>query len=348
METTMKKISLSPFAHNGNTVQKAMIDVIIALLPAVAVSINFFGVQALILLLVTVISALLFEWIARKIMKRENSLWDCSAIVTGILLTLTLPVSTPIPIAILGSFLAIVLVKQFFGGLGCNIFNPAIAARGILLISFSVPLTTWVEPGKGLDAIAFATPLVQVKEIFKLLSAGDGAGAVSLAHNVASNPDALWALFIGNTSGSLGETSVVALLIGGIYLAFRKKIHLEIPLLYIGICFVIAWIIGSMNGLGIIFPILHILSGGLFLGAIFMATDWVTKPLTCKGRIIYAIALGVITMIIRLQGNYPEGVLFSILIMNMFVPLMDRHLRKRILGKIKIKKKGGAKDEKVA
>ena len=346
MKTTMKKISLSPFAHNNTTVQKAMLDVIIALLPTIAVSVYFFGTQVLILLFVTVVSALLFEWLARKIMKRENSLWDCSAIITGILLTLTLPVNAPISIAILGSFLAIILVKQFFGGLGCNIFNPAIAARGILLISFSVPLTTWVEPNKDINAIVSATPLVAIKEIFKLLSAGNISCAVSLIHNITSNPNVIWYLFIGNTSGSLGETSVVAILIGGIYLAFRKRIHVEIPLLYIGTCFAIAWIIGSMNGLGIIFPILHILSGGLFLGAIFMATDWTTKPLTRKGRIIYAIALGIITMIIRLRSNYPEGVLFSILIMNMFVPLIDRHFKKRVFGKIKIKKKGETKDEK--
>lgn len=335
METTMKKICFSPFSHNSSTVQKAMLDVIIALIPAIIASIYFFGVQALILLLATVVSASLFEWIARKIMKKENSIWDCSAIVTGILLALTLPVSTPISIAILGSFIAIIFIKQFFGGLGCNIFNPAIAARGILLISFSIPLTTWTEPNKGLYPIASSTPLVGIKEIFKLFSSGDSASAISLIHNITSNPNTIWNLLIGNTSGSLGETSIIALLIGGVYLALKKRIHLEIPMLYIGTCFMIAWIIAYINGLGIIFSILHILSGGLFLGAIFMATDWVTKPLTRKGRIIYAIALGTITMIIRLKGNYPEGVLFSILIMNMFVPLIDRHSKKRIFGKLK-------------
>lgn len=345
-ENTLKKISLSPFAHNGNTVQKAMIDVLIALIPAVAVSIYFFGLQALILLLTTVVSAVVFEWIARKMMKRDNTLWDCSAIITGVLLTLTLPATTPLPIAVVGSFVAIILVKQLFGGLGCNIFNPAIAARGLLLISFSVPLTTWVSPGA--DAVASATPLAAVKDIFKLLGTGDHAGAVALAQEAAANSDALWSLFVGNTAGSLGETSVIALLIGGIYLAIRKRIHIEIPLLFIGTCFVIAWIFGAANGLGIIFPILHIMSGGLFLGAIFMATDWVTKPLTVKGRIVYGIALGVITMIIRLQGNYPEGVLFSILIMNMFVPVLDRHLRSKVFGKLKKKKKGGVENEEVA
>ena len=147
--TTLKKIALSPFAHNGNTVQKAMIDVLIALVPAIAFSIYFFGMPALVLLLTTVVSAVIFEWIARKMMKKDNTLWDCSAIVTGVLLTLTLPVTTPLPIVVVGSFVAIILVKQLFGGIGCNIFNPAIAARGLLLISFSVPLTTWVQPFGG-------------------------------------------------------------------------------------------------------------------------------------------------------------------------------------------------------
>lgn len=353
MEETsiMKKISLSPFAHNGNTVQKAMLDVLIALLPAVAASIYFFGMRALILLVVTVASAAIFEWIARKIMKRENSLPDGSAFVTGVLLTLTLPATTPLPIAIIGSFVAIVLVKQLFGGLGCNIFNPAIAARGFLLVSFSAALTNWIAPqtlSNGVDAVASATPLTIVKEMFKLLTAGDNSGAVEMANKALADPAGIWALVMGNTAGSLGETSVIALIIGGIYLGVRKRIHLEIPLLYIGTCFVIALVFGLANGLGIIFPVLHILSGGLFLGAIFMATDWVTKPLTKKGRIVYAIALGVITMIIRLKGNYPEGVLFAILIMNMFVPLFDRHLKSRIFGKEKKKKKGGNENEGIA
>lgn len=346
-----KKMMLSPFAHSGDSVSKAMLDVIIALTPAIIASIYFFRLNALILLVVTTGACVLFEWLARKIMKRPNTIGDLSAVVTGIILTLTLPPTTPIPIAVIGALVAIVLVKQLFGGLGCNVFNPAAAGRGVLLIAFSVPLTTWVIPSTlvstNLDAVTTSTPLTVVKEIFQLLNSGEGALAVEKTQAIIQNPQMILSLFTGNVAGSLGETSALALIIGGVYLLIRKRIHWEIPVFYIGTSFAIAAIVGLTNGLGLIFPLLHILSGGLFLGAIFMATDWVTKPLTRKGRIVYALALGLITMAIRLKGNFPEGVLFAILIMNMLTPFIDRHLKNKIFGALK-KIKGGKKDEKVA
>lgn len=347
----IKKMMLSPFAHSGDSIFKAMLDVIIALIPAVITSIYFFRLNAIILLVVTTGSCVLFEWLARKIMKRPNTIGDLSAVVTGIILTLTLPPTTPIPIAVIGALVAIVLVKQLFGGLGCNVFNPAAAGRGVLLIAFSVPLTTWVIPSTlasvSLDAVTTSTPLTVVKKIFQLLNSGEGALAVEKTQEIIQNPQMILHLFTGNIAGSLGETSALALIIGGVYLLIRKRIHWEIPVFYIGTSFAIAAVVGLTNGLGLIFPLLHILSGGLFLGAIFMATDWVTKPLTRKGRIVYAIALGLITMAIRLKGNFPEGVLFAILIMNMLTPFIDRHLKNKIFGDVK-KIKGGKKDEKVA
>lgn len=350
MET--KKMMLSPFAHSGDSIRKAMLDVIIALIPAVIASIYFFRLNAVILLVVTTATCVLLEWVCRVIMKRPNTISDLSAIVTGIILTLTLPPTTPIPIAMIGALVAIVLMKQLFGGIGCNIFNPAAAGRGVILIAFSVPLTTWLAPAAlgGLDGITTSTPLTVVKSIFQLITTGNGAEAVVKTQEIVKEPSIFINLFVGNTAGSLGETSVLALLIGGIYLIIRKRIHWEIPLIYIGTCFVIASVVGLANGLGFIFPLLHILSGGLFLGAIFMATDWVTKPLTKKGRIVYAIGLGAITMVIRLNGNFPEGVLFSILIMNMLTPFLDRYLKNKVFGAVRKKKekKGGKANEEVA
>lgn len=331
-----KKMMLSPFAHSGDSVFKAMLDVIIALIPAIISSIYFFRLNALILLVVTISSCVLFEWLARKIMKRHNTIGDLSAVVTGIILTLTLPPSVPIYIAVIGALVAIVLIKQLFGGLGCNVFNPAAAGRGVLLIAFSVPLTTWVIPSTSssvnLDAVTTSTPLNIVKEIFQLLNSGEGALAVEKTCDIILNSKMILFLFTGNVAGSLGETSTLALLIGGAYLIIRKRIHLEIPVFYIGTIFAVTVVIGLINGLGLIFSLLHILSGGLFLGAIFMATDWVTKPLTRKGRMVYAVALGLITVTIRLKGSFPEGVLFAILIMNMLTPFIDRHLKNKIFG----------------
>ena len=336
MENKLKTVSFSPFIHCGDSVQKIMIDVIIATLPIIISSIYFFRLNALILLLTTIFSSVFFEWISRKIMKRYNSINDFSAIVTGILLALTLPPTTPIPIAILGSFVSIIIAKQFFGGIGYNIFNPALVGRGFILISFSNQLTTWIHPytqNNYLDAIASSTPLNLTKEIFNLIYSNNIFQATNLLNKIKLTD--LWTLFYGNCSGSIGETSTLAIIIGFVYLIIKKRINIEIPIFYIGTCFFISCFISLQNNLNILYPLIQILSGGLFLGAIFMATDPVTKPLNKKNRIIYSIGLGIITMIIRLKGNYPEGVLFSILIMNMINPFLNKHFKNKIFGKNK-------------
>lgn len=338
MENIMKKISFSPFAHSGDSVKKAMLDVIIALLPVVLASILFFRTDSVLLLVATVGSAIIFEYLSRKVLKRYNSVDDLSAVVTGLILALTLPPATPIPIAIFGSFIAIVVVKQLFGGLGNNIFNPAAAARGFLLIAFSVPLTTWTNPATAayVDATSSATPLAIVKSIMLNIKAGDLEVAKEAYNTFISDPSHLiQLLFTGNVAGSIGETSAIAILIGFLYLVIKKRIHLEITLTYVLTSFIVSLIIGLIYGFGLLFPLISILSGGLLFGAVFMATDWVTSPNTKKGRIIFGVGLGVLTIVIRLFSNFPEGVLFSILIMNMIVPLIDRHTKNRIFGKVK-------------
>lgn len=334
----MKKVTFSPFDHSGESVRSSMLDVIIALIPASFAGIYFFRTASLLVLLTATFSAVAFEYLSRRIMKRYNTIGDLSAVVTGLLLGLTLPPSTSLPIVIIGSFVGIVVVKQFFGGLGNNIFNPAVAARGFLLIAFSVPLTTWTNPFTSayVDATTSATPLSLVKNIMFSLKGGEPETA-RLAYQALVNEPAslLQLLFSGNIAGSLGETSAIAILIGGAYLIFRKRIHTEITFTYLGTAFLTALVIGYLNGFGSLFALINLLSGGLLFGAFFMATDWVTSPMTFKGRVIFGAGLGLLTIIIRLFSNFPEGVLFSILIMNMVTPLIDRHTANRIYGRAK-------------
>ncbi|MDD2371412.1 MAG: RnfABCDGE type electron transport complex subunit D [Firmicutes bacterium] len=339
MENKMRKVTYSPFAHSGNSVNKAMLDVIIALVPVIFASILFFRMSSVLVLLTTTASAVTFEYISRLVLKRYNSCQDLSAVVTGLILGLTLPPNTPLLLAILGSLISIVVVKQLFGGIGNNVFNPAASGRAFLLIAFSVPLTKWVNPitSTYVDATTSATPLSLVKTVMLNIKGGD-LDAAKTAYNLISSDawNLIKLLFTGEVAGSLGETSALAIIIGLIYLIVKKRIHTEIVASYIGSAFVVAAILSFAYDLGPLFPLISILAGGLLFGAVFMATDWVTSPMTKKGRIIFGIGLGILTIIIRTFSNFPEGVVFSILIMNMSTPLIDRYTSNKIFGKVKV------------
>lgn len=301
-------VTVSPHIHSKDSTMTIMRDVLIALCPALIAAVVFFGARALLVAAVCVVTAVFFEWAFEKICKRPNTIGDLSAAVTGLILALNLPVSIPLWQAAFGSLIAIVLVKQLFGGIGHNFANPAITARIVMLISFSVPMTTWVA-ANFTDAVSGATPLA-------VLSNG---GSVSLLN-----------LFLGNVSGSMGETSALALLIGGIYLLVRKVITWHTPVAFIGTVFVLALIKG-----GPVFALAEILAGGLFIGAIFMATDYSTTPSTPWGRVIFGVGCGLITCVIRFFGNYPEGVSFSILLMNILTPYISKWTASKPFGGVK-------------
>jgi len=289
-----RTISSSPHILGKDTTTKIMLDVIIALIPAIIASVIFFGFRALLVVLTCSISSVLCEFICRKVMKRNNTIGDLSAVVTGVLLALNLPVNIPLWMAVFGSIVAIVVVKQFFGGLGQNFVNPAITARIILMLCFAGAMTSWVTPNykEHIDGLTGATPL-------GILSTGVGEMPTFLE------------MLLGVRAGSIGETSVIALLLGGIYLIIKKVISPIIPVTFIGTVFVLTF----LKGFDVNFALYHILSGGLFLGAIFMATDYVTSPITKWGKVIFGIGCGAITVAIRLFGSLPEGVSYSILLM---------------------------------
>lgn len=308
----MNKLIVSPSPHilSKNSTSNIMFDVILALLPALLVGGYVFGLRAVIVTCVCVVTCVLSEFVIRKIMKRSNTVKDLSAVVTGILLAFNLPPQIPLWVAVLGSVFAIVVVKQLFGGIGQNFANPAIAARIFLFASFGTYMTTWTSPFAyryGLDSMASATPL------------SDLANANTLD------------LFLGNIGGCIGEVSALALIIGGVYLSIRRVINPLVPLTFIGTVFVFSWALGEN-------PVNQIFAGGLMLGAIFMATDYATTPATLKGKIIFALGCGIITTLIRVFGSYPEGVSFAILLMNLLTPHIDRITATRPVGAV-----GGAK-----
>lgn len=319
----MLKISTSPHVLAKTTTRKIMRDVIIALLPAVFVAVAMFGVSALVVLMTSVASCVLFEYlISRYAFHKENTTYDLSAVITGILLALNLPSSMPVWMTMLGAFMAIGVAKMAFGGLGKNIFNPALVGRVFLFISFPVQMTTWPKPDYlnfwTIDAETAATPLGVLKHL------GNDGMSVQLPSYLQ--------MFLGETGGSMGEMSALALLIGLSYMLYRKIIRWYIPVYYIGsfmLLITISWLINRSVQFA---PMIHLLSGGLLLGAFFMATDYTTSPMTKKGKIIFAVGCGVLTYIIRIFGSYPEGVSFAILIMNAFVPLIDRHCPSRVYG----------------
>ena len=290
-------VSVNPHIYAGQTTQTIMRDVLIALFPAVIASIVFFGIQALLVEVVCVAVAVLCEWAFEKITNRPVTILDCSAAVTGLILALNLPVSIPLWQAVFGSFVAIVVVKQLFGGIGQNFANPAITARVIMLVAFSGAMTTWAPAAFSnapVDAATAATPLA-------ILSGAEGE-LPTLAQ-----------MFVGARGGSLGETSCLALLLGFAYLLYRQVITGHTPVAFIGTVLVCTALLGRQ-------PLYQVMAGGLFLGAIFMATDYTTSPPTPKGRLIFGLGCGLITVLIRVWGNFPEGVSFSILLMNILNP----------------------------
>jgi electron transport complex protein RnfD len=305
-----------------------MYDVVIALIPAFLVSIYIFGFGALIVTSVAIISCLLFEYFIQKyLLKTSVSIGDGSALITGILLAFNLPSNLPIWMVIVGSLVAIGIAKMSFGGLGFNIFNPALVGRVFLLISFPVQMTMWPTALENntvfADAITGATPLGIIKDGLMM-----GETMTDLSHKLPSTME----MFLGMTGGSLGEMSAFALILGGLYLLIRKVITWHIPITMLGTMAVMTGIFWLINPEQYAHPLFHILTGGAILGAFFMATDLVTSPMTKKGMVIFAIGIGAITVVIRLFGAYPEGVSFAILIMNAFVPLINSNFKPRRFG----------------
>jgi len=318
-------ISPSPHIHSDQSVKKIMYTVILALMPALVWSIFMFGFDAVRVILVSVISCVATEYlIQRFVMKKEPQITDGSAVITGILLAFNVPSSLSWWIIILGALVAIGIGKMSFGGLGNNPFNPAILGRVFLLISFPAQMTTWpASLHSAVDATTTATPLAILKHGIK-----SGQSMVNILADLPSKMDLLY----GNMSGSLGEISAVMLLLGFLYLLTKKVITWHIPVFIIGTVFIFQGILFLANPNVFIDPIFSILTGGLLLGAIFMATDMVTSPMTVNGQLIYGIGIGVITVLIRNFGSYPEGVSFAILIMNGFTPLINAHTKPKRFG----------------
>ena len=322
-------VSLSPHVHGGDSVKKNMYGVLIALIPAFLVSLYFFGLGALIVTATSVAACLFFEWaIGKFLMKKETTtICDGSAIITGVLLAFNLPSNLPIWIIILGALFAIGVGKMSFGGLGCNPFNPALAGRVFLLLSFPVQMTTWPAVGQltaYTDATTAATPLAIMKGVI------NGAPGMSLSDLPAS-----FDLLIGNNGGCLGEVSALALLLGLAYMLWKKIITWHIPVAILGTVFVFSGIMYLVNPEIYVSPVVQLLSGGLMLGAVFMATDYVTSPMSHKGMLIYGVCIGLLTVVIRLFGAYPEGMSFAILIMNAFTPLINEEEMKKLESSLK-------------
>ncbi len=305
-------VSVNPHVYAKDTTQTIMRDVLIALFPAVIASILFFGVRALLVEVVCVAVAVACEWAFEKITNRPVTILDLSAAVTGLLLALNLPASIPLWQAMFGSFVAIIVVKQFFGGIGQNFANPAITARVIMLVAFSGAMTNWVPAAFSnapVDAVTAATPLA-------VIAGGEG------------ELPSLLQMFLGARGGSMGETSCLALLIGGAYLIYRRVISWHTPVAFIGTVLVCTALLGQQ-------PLYQVMAGGLFLGAFFMATDYTTSPPTPAGKLIFGLGCGLITVLIRVWGNYPEGVSFSILLMNILNPYICEWTKTKPFGGVK-------------
>lgn len=307
-------VAPAPHVHGGDSVQKNMLNVILALMPAFLAGIYYFGTGAIVVSGIAILSCVAFEWLITKfLLKKEVQIYDCSAILTGMLLGMNLPSSLPWYMVVIGSLIAIGIGKMSFGGLGNNLFNPALVGRVFLLISFPAAMTTWPIPAPltfdgSVDALTAATPLSDLANFAEM------------------------DLFLGNSGGSLGETSAVALLLGLIYLLATRTITWHIPMSIIATVLVFTGIMHGVNPEEYASPLLHITSGGILLGSIFMATDYVTSPMTKAGQLIFGVGIGVITVVIRLFGSYPEGVSFAILIMNAVVPLINRYIRPKRFG----------------
>ena len=325
-------VSASPHKRTADTTRGIMLDVILALIPALILSVVLFGPRALLVTVVSVAACVLFEFLARKVMKRSMTIGDLSAVVTGILLAFNLPSTIPLWMVVIGDAVAIIVVKQFFGGIGQNFVNPALVGRIVLMASFPVQMSDYPAPFAWrmpeVAAVTSATPLAQFSDIY-------GAENLQSAMDTAGLPSLLDMLF-GVRGGCLGETCAIALLLGFVYLLIRRVISPTIPLVYVGTVAVIMLIAGKGN---LEFVAYQLLSGGLLLGAIFMATDYTTSPVNFKGKLLYALGCGIITALIRIFASLPEGVSFSILLMNILVPHLDRLTTPKPFGTRKEKKR---------
>ena len=312
-------VSGTPHVRSKESIQSIMRDVVIALIPASVMGIYYFGIKALMLIAISIVSSVVFEYGYQKITKKPITVTDFSAVLTGLLLALNLPVTASWWVPIVGSFVAIILGKQFYGGLGQNFINPALIGRAFLVAAYPTQTTggAFAAGRMVTDAATYATPLAQLK-----------------VGEAVINGEAIKNALIGNVGGCIGETCAIALLIGFAYLLIKHVISWRIPVVYIVVVFILTTI---MRGNGVIGGVYEIFVGGLMLGAIFMATDYVTSPISAKGQFIFAIGCGVLTSFIRVYGGYPEGVSYSILIMNLAVPLIDRYTRPRIFGEVKAK-----------
>lgn len=326
----MLKVSTPPHFNSPVDTRSIMRDVIIALIPAGIVSVIFFGMAALITLTTAIAGCVMFEYLTcRYLLKTPSTTKDFSAIITGILLAYNLPSNMPVWMTLIGCFVAIVISKMAFGGIGKNLFNPALVGRVFLFISFPKQMATWVNPNAfdffNSDVTTSATTLNVLKYMDVKTS------ATQLTSKLGDLPS-YWEMFVGYTGGSMGEMSAAALLLGLFYMLYRRIITWHIPFYYIGTFFIlnaIVWLSSSSVSLE---PITHLLSGGLLLGAFFMATDYTTSPMSQNGKIIFAIGCGILTFVIRIYSSFPEGVSFAILIMNAFVPLLDKYAKPRIFG----------------
>ena len=320
-------LSSSPHAHANSSVSRIMLDVIIALLPTTAMGIFFFGMPAVWTIATCVATCVLTEALCRMAMKRESTVGDLSAVVTGLLLALNLPAGIPLWMAVVGSVFAIGVAKQVFGGLGMNPFNPALAARAFMLISFTGPMTTWLKPfwWRTPDAMTTATPLASMKTMFAA-EAATTASPHGLCSAATGGLEGIWNLAIGNVPGCIGEVSAIALAIGAAYLLVRKVITWHIPVSFIATVFVYSLIAGGAPAMA------QVLAGGVMIGACFMATDYVTSPTTAKGKLVFGFGGGLLCMLIRQFGGYPEGCSFAILIMNAVCPLINRFTQPKPFG----------------
>ena len=311
--------SYQPQVRTNTDTSRIMLDVMIALIPALCVGIFMFGFKALLLTAVSMAACVFFEWGYRKLLKKPDSIGDLSACVTGMLISFVIPVGSPWWMPVVGAFFAMVIVKQLYGGIGKNFLNPALAARAFMMASWSVIMTTWAVPrtlaAAGIDGTTMATPL-------KYLKAGEALPDYFTNLN----------LFLGNVPGCIGEISVLALLLGGIYLLARKVINWRIPVAFIGTVAVLTVIFGKEGYTNFDWMLKNVLSGGLFLGAIFMATDYSSSPVTLNGQLLYGFGCGALTVLIRYFGSYPEGVSYAILIMNLCAWAIDKGTHGRQFG----------------
>jgi len=338
MEATKKEhhliVSVSPHVRSEETTSRIMWSVCLALLPAVLAGVYFFGLKALFITALCVVSSVISEQFYLKAVGKKSVVGDGSAFLTGLLLGMNMPASLwsfspfTVHVPIVASFVAVVVTKQLFGGLGFNVFNPALIGRAFALISWPKAMTIWNEPAAALlamDAKTTATPLGILKE----------EGVTKLIEVFGDKISLYTHLLIGNRAGSIGETSAIAILIGGLFLLFRGYITWHIPVSFLGTAAVLAWVFGGKGAFFTGDPIIHLISGGMMLGAWFMATDYVTSPSVRKGQIVFGIGCGALTMLIRLKGGFPEGVMFAILIMNCFAPLIDRSFKSKVFGALK-------------